>query len=109
MRHAGLEPTAWSMWLYAPPYAPGGRWAVPIEQAGARVLAPMGGLILMEAVKQTFAIKPRGAVAPARVPRVRAAAPMPVGARIAEDEDRLATRTGWRFACEEVQPPTGRG
>ena len=40
---------------------------------------PMSGLILMEAVKQTFAVKPRGAGAPARVPR-RATAPASVGA-----------------------------
>ena len=87
VREAGLEPTAWSMCLYAPPYSSFARWAEPIEQAGARLIAPMGGLILMEAVKQTFAVKPRGAVAPARVPRARAASPMPVGAR-------SSTRTG---------------
>ena len=81
VRDAGLEPTAWSMCLYTPPYPLFARYAEPIEQAGAKLLAPMGGLILMEAVKQTYAIKPRGAVAPVRVPRVRAASPVPVGAR----------------------------
>ena len=87
VRQAGLEPTAWSMCLYAPPYVPFARWAEPIEQAGARVLAPMGGLILMEAVKQTFALRPRGAVAPARGPRQTAASPIPVGARILDREN----------------------
>ncbi len=84
VRDAGLEPTAWSMCLYAPPYPLFARHAEPIEQAGARLWAPMGGLILMEAVKQTFAVKPRGAVAPVRVPRARVASPVPVGARIGE-------------------------
>ena len=82
VRDAGLEPTAWSMCLYAPPYPLFARYAEPIEQVGAKLWAPMGGLILMEAVKQTFAVKPRGAVAPARIPRARAASPVPVGARI---------------------------
>ena len=86
VRAAGLEPTAWSMCLYAPPYAPFARWAEPLEQLGAKALPPMGGLILMEAVKQTFAVKPRGAVAPARVPRVRAASPVPAGARVGGGE-----------------------
>ena len=82
VRGAGLEPTAWSLCLYAPPFPAFARWAEPFEQAGAKLWAPLGGLILMEAVKQTFAVKPRGAVAPARVPRVRAASPVPVGARV---------------------------
>jgi SAM-dependent methyltransferase len=82
VRDAGLEPTAWSLCLYAPPYAPFARWAEPFEQVGARLWPPMGGLILMEAVKQTFALRPRGAVAPARAPKVRAASPVAVGARV---------------------------
>ena len=82
VRLAGLEPTAWSLCLYAPPFPAFARWADPFEQVGAKVTAPMGGLILMEAVKQTFAVKPRGAVAPVRAPKMRAAAPLPVGARV---------------------------
>jgi SAM-dependent methyltransferase len=82
VRDAGLEPTAWSICLYAPPLPALTRWAEPFEQVGARLWPPMGGLILMEAVKQTFAVRPRGAVAPVRVPRVRAGAPVPVGARV---------------------------
>ena len=82
VRDAGLEPTAWSMCLYAPPYPLFARWAEPFEQVGAKLCPPMGGLILMEAVKQTFAVKPRGAVAPVRVHRRPMAAPAPVGARV---------------------------
>ena len=82
VRDAGLEPTAWSLCLYAPPFEPFARWSEPIEAAGAKLWAPMGGLILMEAVKQTYAIKPRGAVAPVRAPRARAPVAQPVGARV---------------------------
>ncbi len=82
VRDAGLEPTAWSVGLYVPPYPLFARWAEPFEQLGARLWPPIGGLILMEAVKQTFAVRPRGAVAPARAPRARVASPVPVGARV---------------------------
>ena len=37
------------------------------EQLGARLWPPLAGVILMEAVKQTFAVKPKGARARARV------------------------------------------
>lgn len=67
VREAELEPTAWSRALYVPP-AP---WLAPyagaIEQAGAALWPRFAGLILLEAVKQTFAVKPRGLGAPARV------------------------------------------
>jgi hypothetical protein len=36
------------------------RWAEGFEQVGARLWPGFAGLILMEAVKQTFAVKPRG-------------------------------------------------
>lgn len=81
VRAAGLEPTAWSRALYAPPLPIAAPLAESLEQVGARLWTPLAGLILMEAVKQTFAVKPRGAVAPARVPR-RALAPASVGARV---------------------------
>jgi SAM-dependent methyltransferase len=82
VRDSGLEPTAWSVCLYLPPFTAFTRWAEPFEQAGAKLWPPLGGLILMEAVKQTFAVRPRGAVAPARAPKVRIASPVPVGARV---------------------------
>jgi SAM-dependent methyltransferase len=81
VRDAGLEPTAWSMCLYVPPFEAMAGAAEGFEKLGAALWAPMGGLILMEAVKQTYAIKPRGAVAPARAPKVRAATPVPIGVR----------------------------
>jgi hypothetical protein len=62
-----LEPIAWSRALYAPPVAGLARYAESFEQAGARLWPRFAGLILLEAVKQTFAVKPKGLGAPARV------------------------------------------
>ncbi|HUO21224.1 MAG TPA: methyltransferase domain-containing protein [Caulobacteraceae bacterium] len=66
-REAELEPIAWSRALYAPPIASFARHAEAFEQAGARLWPRFAGLILLEAVKQTFAVKPKGLGAPARV------------------------------------------
>jgi hypothetical protein len=66
-REAELEPVAWSRALYAPPVAGLARYAETFEQAGARLWPRFAGLILLEAVKQTFAVKPKGLGAPARV------------------------------------------
>jgi SAM-dependent methyltransferase len=71
---AGLAPEAWSRALYVPPLAMLARHADVIEQVGSRLAAPMAGLILLEAVKQTFAVKPRGLKAPAAVRALRPAA-----------------------------------
>jgi SAM-dependent methyltransferase len=65
-REAELEPIAWSRALYAPPVAGLARYAETFEQVGARLWPRFSGLILLEAVKQTFAVKPKGLGAPAR-------------------------------------------
>jgi SAM-dependent methyltransferase len=67
VREAGLEPTAWSRALYLPPVAWMASWAEALEQAGARLWPGLSGLILLEAVKQTFAVKPKGHSVRARV------------------------------------------
>jgi hypothetical protein len=67
LRDADLEPSGWTRALYAPPFAWTARWAEGFEQVGAWLWPPLAGVILMEAVKQTFAVKPRGARARARV------------------------------------------
>ncbi|MDP1630909.1 MAG: methyltransferase domain-containing protein [Caulobacter sp.] len=67
LRDAGLEPSGWTRALYAPPFAWTARWAEGFEQAGAWLWPPFAGLMLMEAVKQTFAVKPRAVRARARV------------------------------------------
>ena len=82
VREAGLEPIAWSRALYAPPLRFFAPWAEAIEQIGSRLAPPLSGLVMLEAVKQTFAVKPRGAVAPAFArPAFRPVpSPVPLGA-----------------------------
>jgi len=77
LREADLEPAGWTRALYAPPMPVAARWAEGFEQVGARLWPRFAGLILMEAVKQTFAVKPRGSRARVRVfaPGVLAPAP----------------------------------
>ena len=77
VREAELEPFAWSRALYVPPVTLLARWSEGWEQAGSRAWPPFAGLILLEAVKQTFAVKPRAVKAPARVL-------LPVGAGAAQ-------------------------
>ncbi len=89
VRAAGLEPTAWSRALYVPPLPLAAPLAETFEQVGARLWTPMSGLILLEAVKQGFAVKPRGAVSPVRAPR-GALRPQSVGARVGQ----ALTRSG---------------
>ena len=67
VREAELEPIAWSRALYAPPLAWTAGWAEGFEQVGARLWPQFSGMILLEAVKRTFAVKPK--LAPARVRR----------------------------------------
>jgi len=58
VREADLEPAGWTRALYAPPLNWAARWAEGFEQAGARLWPPLAGLILMEAQKQTLAVRP---------------------------------------------------
>ena len=69
VRDAGLEPVAWSRTLYAPPHPLFCGAAEAWEEVGRRLWPALGGLVLLEAVKRTFAV--RASPAPARV-RVRA-------------------------------------
>jgi len=78
VRDAQLEPVAWSRALFAPPLTWTAGWADALEQAGQRLWPAFSGLILLEAVKQTFAVKPRGRRAPARVFAPGVLAPQPV-------------------------------
>ena len=81
MREAELEPVGWTRALYAPPLAWAARWAEGFEQAGARLWPPFAGLILMEAIKQTFAVRPKGRAARVPVQVLPGFAPAPVGHR----------------------------
>ena len=67
LREAELEPSGWTRALYVPPVGWMAGWAEGFEQAGSRLWPGFAGLVLMEAVKQTFAVKPKGMRARARV------------------------------------------
>jgi len=79
LREAELEPVAWSRALFAPPLAFAARWAEGFERVGARLWSPLAGVILLEAVKQTFAVKPKGRRVRARVFAPGALQPAPLG------------------------------
>lgn len=70
LREAELEPTGWTRALYVPPVSWLAGWAEGFEQAGSRLWPGFAGLVLTEAVKESFAIKARPA-------RVRAAVVRP--------------------------------
>jgi SAM-dependent methyltransferase len=67
LREAELEPSGWTRALYVPPAGWLANWAEGFEQAGSRLWPGFAGLVLMEAVKQTFAVKPKGVRVRARV------------------------------------------
>ena len=92
VREAELSPLGWTRALYAPPLAWAGRWAEGFEQAGALLWPPFAGLILLEAVKQTFAITPRahGAKVPARTRPALAPAGATRARTAARPQDRSA-------------------
>lgn len=69
LREAELEPTAWSRALFAPPVAWLSRWPEPWEQAGPLVFGPFAGLVMIEAVKRTFAPTAKAVVTRARPAR----------------------------------------
>jgi SAM-dependent methyltransferase len=79
IRDAELEPAGWTRALYVPPTPVAAGWAEGFEQVGARLWPRFAGLILMEAVKQTFAVKPRGHRARVRVFAPGVLAPSPAG------------------------------
>jgi SAM-dependent methyltransferase len=77
VREADLEPLAWSRALFAPPLQWAARWADGFEQAGAWLWPGLSGVILLEAVKSTFAVRPKGKRAPVRVFAPGALTPSP--------------------------------
>jgi len=88
VREAELEPIAWSRALYAPPLGWTAGWAEGFEQIGSRLWPQFSGLILLEAVKQTFAVKPKPVAAPVlRAPG--SLRPAPAGPIFAPDVQRL--------------------
>lgn len=80
LREADLEPSGWTRALYVPPFGWAARWAETFESVGARLWPNFSGVVMMEAVKQTFAVKPKGARARTRVFAPGALRPAPAGA-----------------------------
>lgn len=68
LREADLEPTGWTRALYVPPVSWMSGAAEAFEQVGSRLWPGFAGLVMMEAVKQTFAVKSRGARVRVRLP-----------------------------------------
>lgn len=85
VREAGMEPVAWSRALHTPPMSLFAGQSDLWEAAGSRLWPGLSGLVLLEAVKQSFAVRARPE--PARVrARVRPAlAPAPA-TRLAQRE-----------------------
>lgn len=108
LREAELEPSGWTRALYVPPISWMAGWAEGFEQVGSRAWPALSGLVLMEAVKQTFAIKAR----PARV-RGRVARPVLVPAPGAAPASRrpalleLASETPSLGGTLAVRGPAG--
>jgi SAM-dependent methyltransferase len=69
LREADLEPSGWTRALYVPPIGWMAGWAEGFEQVGSRIWPGFAGVVLMEAVKQTFAVKPKGVKVKARAVR----------------------------------------
>ncbi len=97
VREAELSPLSWTRALYAPPMAWAARWAEGFEQAGALVWPSFAGVILMEAIKESFAVRPKGRAARTPVRAIPGFAPAPVGGKIAFPEQPRPTAAPGRI------------
>ncbi|HEX5377383.1 MAG TPA: methyltransferase domain-containing protein [Phenylobacterium sp.] len=100
LREAELEPSGWTRALYVPPIAWMAGSAEGFEQAGSRLWPGFAGLVLMEAVKQTFAVKPRAQRVRTPLPRP-ALNPLPAGKAPVSKTPRPATRGALLEAAPE--------
>jgi len=89
VREAQLTPLGWTRALYMPPVPWISRWADGFEQIGARLWPGFAGVILMEAAKQTFALRPKGRTA--RVPVRARPVFAPAGAAATMRRDPVAS------------------
>jgi len=90
LREAELEPSGWTRALYVPPVSWMAGWAEGFEQAGSRLWPGFSGVLMMEAVKQTFAVKPRAVRA--RVPARGLLSPVPSGAPFSQAPESRSPR-----------------
>jgi SAM-dependent methyltransferase len=98
VREAELSPVSWTRALYAPPLPWSARWAEGFEQLGALLWPPFAGIILMEAIKERFAVRPRGRAVRAPVRVLPGFAPAPVGGKIAYPGPPRANRAAGAVA-----------
>jgi SAM-dependent methyltransferase len=91
LREAELEPSGWTRALYVPPVSWLAGWAEGFEQAGSRLWPGFSGVLMMEAVKQTFAVKPRAVRA--RVPARGLLSPVPSGAPFSQAPESSSPRS----------------
>lgn len=101
LREAELEPSGWTRALYAPPANLAARWAEAFEQAGSRLWPGFAGLLLMEAVKQTFAVKPRAV-------RVRSQAARPALNPVPANRAPVSKAPGSSVASSLLETPPDR-
>jgi SAM-dependent methyltransferase len=80
VRAAELSPVGWTRALYLPPLPAFARYADAFEQAGSRLWPAFAGVVLIEAVKQTLAVRPAYALPVRRRPARGVLAPRPAGA-----------------------------
>ena len=93
LREADLEPMGWTRALYLPPFAWAAPWSDAFEQLGSRLFPPFAGVILMEAAKQTFAVRPSGYPARRRIRRSPSFQPAPIGGKIIRHESAHRIQT----------------
>ena len=79
VRAAELEPFAWSQALFCPPWTRLTGLADAMETWGARLIPGAGGVVMLEAVKTTLALRPQVVAEPARARRREALSPQPAG------------------------------
>lgn len=91
VREAELSPVSWTRALYVPPIPWAARWGEGFEQVGALLWPSFAGVILMEAIKQTFAVRPKGRVARVPVRVLPGFAPAPVGGKVGHPGDSRAS------------------
>ncbi len=99
LREAELEPSGWTRALYVPPVGWLAGSAEGFEQMGSRLWPGFSGLLLMEAVKQTFAVKPRAKRARLRTGRPLLA-PAPGGAPASRNSETPAATNRLEAAAE---------
>lgn len=89
VREADLEPFAWSQALFCPPWEQLSRAADIIETWGGRLVPGAAGVVMLEAIKTTLAVRPYPQTAQVRTQRRETLTPAPAG-RLSHDRQTMA-------------------